>query len=143
MDMRSEKLFWLVYALAQQIPAGYITYDKARAKLARPEVVNLISQHQLIYMIQDYAEGLETTHEPPKTMLLMIGECALLAQLNKVLAVVCSLIVRDPPKQRTETLDFLRRSVAHLVSRAQNVSEIKAGLERLSVRAARVPDADL
>ena len=45
MDMRSDRLFWLIYALGELLQSNKIDITVARSSLARPDIVRRISQH--------------------------------------------------------------------------------------------------
>jgi hypothetical protein len=77
-NVRSDRLFWLVYVLASQLHSRRISYDEALAYLRKPEHKERISPLSLQFMLHDYVESMEQPNQPPIEMLLLIGEAALL-----------------------------------------------------------------
>lgn len=143
MDMRSDKLFWLIFVLAHQVDSGYIAYDAALRKLSRPDVKARISEHQLVYMVHDYAQGLGTVHEPPREMLLLIGECGLLGQFPRVVQIVAMLLAKHPvERRRTECIGFLTRSTEYLRANGKEADEIRDAVSNMRSQDRVVPDDD-
>lgn len=143
MDMRSDRLFWLVYALGQLLESNKIDIATARTSLARPETIQRISQHQLLYMIQDIAEALYSPQEPPVTMMLLIGECALLGRHADPLEVACKILVVSSLRSHAgAATDLIARSIAWLHCEGKETRELSKDLERLKARAHPIPDED-
>lgn len=143
MDMRSDRLFWLVYALGQLLQSDKIDIAAARSSLARPSVVQRISQHQLLYMIQDFAEVLDSPQEPPTTMLLLVGECALLGRNVVSLEIVCKILAQRAQGNHLEEItDLFTRAVEWLRSEGKDTSDLTNQIERRNDRTRRIPDED-
>ncbi len=143
MDMRSDKLFWLVFALSHQLTSNKISYEQVRAKLSRPEVVRRISRHQLFYMVHDYVESLETPQEPPQTVLIVTGECALLGDEPKIVQVVAELLAKHlNQKYQVMLISFLTRAADYLARKKVDVAPIRAALSTLNAKSQGVVDDD-
>jgi hypothetical protein len=78
-NLKSDRLLWLVYALAQQLSTGKLSYRKAQATLSKSQHKDRISQLSLIFMLQDYAESINTANQTPTEYVLLILECAILS----------------------------------------------------------------
>lgn len=143
MNMRSDRLFWLVYALAQLLQSDKIDITAAQSRLARPDTVQRISQHQLLYMIHDFADALDSPQEPPMTMMLLIGECALLGKNAASLKIACKILSRSAERRHhEETVDLVTRAVEWLRKWGEDTSALCEQLERLKGQTHRIPDED-
>lgn len=143
MDMRSDRLFWLVYALTQLLESDKIDIAAARSCLARPDTVQRISRHQLLYMITDFAETLDSPQEPPMTMMLLIGECALIGRNAASLEIACRILSQHAQRRHDEEIaDLVTRAVEWLRSQGEDTSSLAEQLERLEGRIRPIPDED-
>lgn len=143
MDMRSDKLFWLIYALSHQLESCKIRYAQARAKLNRDEVRTRISRHQLAYMLHDFAEGMESPHEPSITMLMLILECALIGDHVDAVQAAAGILARFSLRAHvTDAIDVLSRASARLSTAHRLESRIEECVRRLNAMQARVRDDD-
>jgi hypothetical protein len=141
--MRSDKLFYLVFTLSHQLADGKLSYHQVREKLSRPDVLKRISTHQLLYMVQDYVESMETPRQPPQTLLLLTGECALLGQKKKIVQIVAQLIANMPSvKYVAEHIYFLTRAGDCLDESGLGVGEIRNAVFDLNARTRPVADDD-
>jgi hypothetical protein len=85
-----------VYALAQQLSKGKISYREAAAILSKPEHRDRISQLSLVFMLQDYAESIDTRNQPSTEYVLLILECAILSD-DAASADAASLLLASLP----------------------------------------------
>jgi hypothetical protein len=113
MDMRSDRLFWLVYALAHQLDSSSIAWSQARELLSRPTTAQRISQHQLIYMIHDWAEALDSPQQAPTTLIMLVCECAMISGTVAPLRAAAAIVAKYPVlRHRAATVDLLTRASA-------------------------------
>jgi hypothetical protein len=143
MDMRSDRLFWLVFALDQLLESEKIDLTAARSHLARPDTAQRISQHQLLYMIHDFAQALDSPQEPAMSMMLLIGECALIGGHAAPLKVACKILShRTERLRREEVVDLLTRAIAWLRNQGEDTDDLAEQLQRQQDRTRRIPDED-
>src|SRR5262249_5697121 len=62
-DVKSDRLLWLVYALASQVSGGKLPYADALHILSKPEHRQRISSLSLLFMLKDFGESLGKTSE--------------------------------------------------------------------------------
>lgn len=143
MDMRSDRLFWLIYALASQLDDEFISFGEARSRLARPQTAQRISEHQLLYMVADFGKALGSPHEASWTMIMLVAECAIIAGMPGTLRVTAELLAEDPSATHySHLLDLLERSALFLESRHEDTSALRAALFRLKQRNTTVSEDD-
>lgn len=143
MDMRSDRLLWLVYALTQLLLANKIDIVAARSCLARPDTVHRISQHQLMYMIEDFVNLIDSPQQPSMLMMVLIGECALLGKNVGPLDIACKIVLQAAdPHHREETVDLVTRAVEWLRGRGDDTSALSEQLEHLKSLTRQIPDDD-
>lgn len=143
MDMRSDRLFWLIYVLSGQLDNGMISQAEACSLLARPETAGRISAHQLFYMVSDFGKALGSPQEASWTIIMLIAECALIAGLPGPLRVAAKLFERQPPETHySHMLDLLGRSSAFLEARREDTSAIRATMSKLKQRNTTVSEDD-
>jgi hypothetical protein len=134
MDMRSDRLFWLLFALTQQLDSNLISYAKARDLIARPQTADRISEHQLVYMFYDFADALETPQQASTTLMMLLTECAIIAKLARPLRFAAEFIGKYPVKRPRDALLLLDRAGACLQSLGEDASEVRAAKARLLER---------
>ena len=115
-NLRSDRLFWLIYVLASQLNDRKLTYDQAIAYLRKPQHRQRISPSQLQYMLFDYARSINQPNQPPIEMLLLIGEAALLSDDTKSahasFSVVLTIGTTDNPDHLLQFIDHLQPYLA-------------------------------
>jgi hypothetical protein len=143
MDMRSDRLFWLLFTLTHQLDDNLITYPQARDLIARPQTAQRISEHQLLYMFYDFADAMETPQQASTTVLLLLAECAIIARLPRPLRFAAEFAGKYPVKlHRDALIDLLERAGACLQSLGEDASEVYAAKARLDERNRPVSDDD-
>jgi hypothetical protein len=141
MDMRSDRLFWLVYALAHQLDSGSIDWDQARELLRRPATAQRISEHQLIYMIHDWAEALDSPQQAPTTLLMLVCECAMIGGSSAALRGAATIVAKHLVlRHRAATIDLLTRAGAWLSARGDDAADIKAAAQALEKKGRPIGD---
>jgi hypothetical protein len=133
-NMRSDRLFWLLFALTQQLDSNLITYAKARDLIARPQTTERISEHQLVYMFYDFADALETPQQASTTLMMLLTECAIIAKLARPLRFAAEFVGKYPVKRPRDALLLLDRAGACLQSLGEDASEVRAAKARLVKR---------
>ncbi len=142
-DMRSDRLFWFIFALTHQLDANLISYTKARDLITRPQIVQRISEHQLIYMFYDFADAIETPQQASMTMMMLLAECAIIAKLPKPLRFAAEFVGKYPVKQHCDALlELLDRAEACLQALGEDAAEVRAAKARLVWRNRLVSDYD-
>lgn len=115
-NVRSDRLFWLMYVLASQLQSRRIKYDEALTYLRKPEHKQRISPFSLQFMLVDYAEAMDQPNQPSIEMLLLIGEAARLINDVRSAHAGFSLVVRigtgDNPDHLLRFIDELQPYLA-------------------------------
>jgi len=143
-DIKSDRLLWLVYAAAQQLSGGRLTYAAARDLLAKPEHRERISPLSLRFMLVDYAESIGGTSEAPTEFVMLVNECALMSEnVKAVVASVALLGKISTPADVQALIDLLQRSRTFLLAHQEPVEEADAAIARYQGRFAKsVSDDD-
>lgn len=144
MDMRSDRLFWLIYALSTQFESGAIQWKAAVALLQRPETAQRISEHQLVYMVKDWADAIGSPQQMSVILPMLVAECALIGGFDAPLRIAARIVGRYPMTQhRAETVDLLERAAVHLnASSPEEAAELAAAASSLKTKSGRVGDDD-
>jgi hypothetical protein len=93
-DIKSDRLLWLIYALASQLDDGKISYDEALGYLRKPEHFDRISNLSLVFMLHDYAESLGQATQPSLCYLMLIGEAARLKDIVDAASAAFSIVLK-------------------------------------------------
>lgn len=134
-DIKSDRLLWLLYALGHQLAQGAIGYSPAVSIIRNPQNTNRISPLSLIFMLKDYAESLDTPNQPPIEYLLLILECALISRNVAAVKVTIAILSKSPaPRDSGSFLDLLVRTQEFAKSEKFETAEIEEGLERYRSR---------
>jgi len=144
-NIKSDRLLWLVYALAQQLSSAKVDFRQAIAVLSKPQHKDRISRLSLAFMLNDYAESLNTPTQPPTEYLLLILECAVLSRDAVSAGAASSVLGRLPaPRDPAAFIEVINRARELLVSAGRNPENIDDTLKRYTGRFRRkVADDDL
>lgn len=144
-DIKSDRLFWLVYAAAAQLSDDAITYRDAVALFTKPENRDRISPRTLQFMLFDYVEGIGTPHQPPIEYLLLVVECALLSDQHDAARAALSILAGLPfPRRASISADPFKRAGASLEASGAMTDDDRAVMHRLMARfQGEVTDDDL
>ena len=94
-------------------------------------------------MIRDIADTLDSPQEPPISMMLLIGEAAVLGRHAGPLQVACKILARSSTRGYLDAVtDLIARSVAWLNAAGQDTRELSEDLHRLKDRTKRIADDD-
>jgi hypothetical protein len=134
-DIKSDRLLWLLYALGQQLSVGSIDYARAIAILQKPQHRDRISRLSLIFMLKDFAESLDTPSQAPVEYVLLILECALISRDVSSVAATSAILSKLPaPRDPASFVDVMARAREILASSGRKTSEIDECLERYKGR---------
>jgi hypothetical protein len=130
-DVKSDRLLWLIYALSLSVSAGFISYDKGLRILNKKEHKERISPLSVTFFIKDFIESIETPQQPGTEYLMFIIECALISNNITYATVGLLLLDRlDPPKEIGPWLDLISRLNTYLEKNGQVPSEGKKFIRR-------------
>jgi hypothetical protein len=134
-DVRSDKLFWLIYVLSSQLGSGMLAYDEVLTVLSRPHNRARISSHQLIYMLKDFAEAYGEPNQPSPDMLAIIAIAARPADKPTEASAALSICLKvGGLKNGPESLRILEDVYRYLVSAGAAKREDRARLDQLAGR---------
>lgn len=143
-NVKSDRLLWLCYALASKIKDGGFTFAQACQTLRKDEHRNCISSLSLVFMLRDFAEAIDTQNALGTEYLMMIGECALLSNDSQSLAATFGVLSHYPPiRDGTAWAEFITRCATQLEQANVLRPEDRAFLNKVSARYdAKVNDDD-
>lgn len=119
-NVKSDRLLWLLWSLANCLENSKITYQKALSILAKPEHRERISLLSLLFMYQDYAETIGAENQPSTEYPMLLLECALLSRDTAMAKVGASILARSPaPKDGQAWLDLAQRTYRFLNENGQ------------------------
>jgi hypothetical protein len=135
-NVKSDRLLWLVYALSLKVSSGDLTYDDARATLLKEEHRARISPLSLQFMLQDYAETIGGTNESPIEYVMLVVECGILSANESAVAAGAGILsqMTDLPKDIEALLDMLVRARAFLAQRNRDTANIDDFIGRIRSR---------
>ena len=143
-DLKSDRLLWLLYALGHQLSAGKIDYGRAMAILYKPQHRNRISPLSLWFMLKDFADTIDTASQTPVEYVLLILECAIASHNAPAADATSAVLGRMPaPRDPASFINVMERARELLVAAGRNTTEIDDSLKRYAGRFRReVPDDD-
>jgi|GEM_PF-5850103 len=134
-NIKSDRLLWLLYALASQLASRKISYKKALDILSKPIHRNRISLLSIQFMLKDFAESIGTPNTPHTEYLMLVTECGLkINDANAVSAVTAILPKLQLPVQREALQDLLQRSIVFLKTKNKPIIEAESFLSNLHKR---------
>jgi hypothetical protein len=134
-DVKSDRLLWLLYALAQRISSGSFQYEAAIKILAKPEHSDRISPLSLKFLLYDYADSVGRSSEVSTEYVMLIDECALMTQNVPAAAAATALLAKlPPPTDVPPFVDLMQRAKAFLTANGRDVEDTDAALARLRSR---------
>lgn len=146
MNMLSDKLLWLIYALSIKVLNKSITYQEALEKLNKEENKNRISNSAILYMTKDLTEQIGAYNEVNKEMGMLILESALIIK-DPIAAKTASILVTSDdnlPVNIVSLLDLLNRCRSFLETHNQDTEKIVKYQTKLITRfKTEIDDDDL
>ncbi|MFC6063921.1 hypothetical protein [Streptomyces ochraceiscleroticus] len=141
----SNRLLYLCIALDMKLGDDGFTYETAVAYLRRSQTQALMSDAAVMFMFADYYRNMDEIDEPRTGHVMLLTECALLADANGALLMAKVLLRGLPPPVDTAAwLDVRRRLAARLRSSGSWTAEDESSLARAVGRFTdEVPDDDL
>ena len=142
-NIKSDRLLWLLYALGHQLSSGKIDYRGAVVILNKPEHRGRISQLSLIFMLKDFGESLDTPSQAPVEYVLLILECALISGDVASAVATSAILGRLPaPRDPASFIDVMERARKLLASAGRNTGEVDESLNRYKGRFRRTVGED-
>ncbi|HZO47599.1 MAG TPA: hypothetical protein VFB68_17005 [Xanthobacteraceae bacterium] len=134
-DIKSDRLLWLIYALALQLDAGKLSYDEALGYLCKPEHSERISSLSLVFMLHDYAESIGGATKPSLCYLMLIGEAARLKDFSDAASAAFAVVLRSRDASSGQHLiRYLENQVPYLSKRGKVTAEDSSELARIRSR---------
>lgn len=134
-DIKSDRLLWLIYALALQLRNGQISYTDALDCLRKPAHFDRISNLSLVFMLRDYAESLGESSQPDLDYPMLVGEAARLKNLPGAASAAFAIVVRTREAGSGENiLRYLDNQLPYLASHRPLDAEDSADVERIRKR---------
>jgi hypothetical protein len=119
-DVKSDRLLWLLWALANFLENSKITYQKALSILAKREYKERISPLSLQFMYKDYGDTIGSENQMGSEFPMLILECALLSQNISMVRVGALILSQLPaPSDSKAWLDLAQRTHRFLSERGQ------------------------
>jgi len=135
LNVRSDKLFWLIYVLNGQLSSGKIKYEDIRFRLSRPDVKARISSHQLIYMLSDYSESYAKPNQPSSDMLAIIALAACIGRKPREAAASLGIGLKIGGfRAGADCLRMLEDAYGYLASQGMADQEDRTRLDNLTKR---------
>jgi hypothetical protein len=142
-DLRSDRLLWLIMALSMQLASGLIEYEPARAILAKPEHSRHISPAALQYQTLDYVSAFETPHATNCEYIMLVAECALATGDRDNLAIAWVALMHSPqPRDTRSWADLIERASSALESDGRLDADGAAFAAKVRARFAEVDEDD-
>jgi hypothetical protein len=143
-DVKSDRLLWLCYALALKVSDGFSHREAVRI-LSKPEHRARISKLSLAFMLRDWAEAMGTREFPDTEYLMLIAECALLSDNPGALSASYAILTRfSPAGDAAAWSDLMRRAAEELDRRGRLDEEGRQFLRKMDARFRQeIPDDDL
>lgn len=145
LNIKSDRLLWLLYAMALQLSSEKLEYFRALEILTQPQNTQRISPLSLMFMLYDYADTIGKSNQGPVEYILLIAESALLTNdadsLSGAMAILPKL---DLPGKVEPLKTLLTHSISFLASKAKPTEEAEAYLHKIQSRFDdKIPDNDL
>jgi hypothetical protein len=142
-NLRSDRLLWLVYALGTQVRSGILGYDAARAILAKPEHAARISPAALQYQTVDYVKLIDSPQAGPTECVMLLAEGALATHdLDSLLLAFIAVRHSPQPRDVASWADLIERAAATLRRHGKLDADGEAFAERVAARRAHVSEDD-
>lgn len=142
-DVKSDRLFWLIYVLTTQLNARQIGYDEALAYLKKPNHKQRISSLTLTFMIDEFVELYETPNQPSIELLMLVGEAARLINNVRVAYMAFSIVLRIGTTDNPEyLLGYINNMETYLTEVSLIEGKETSLIERLRTRYAPRIEAD-
>ncbi|MFP5245518.1 MAG: hypothetical protein ACLGH0_02400 [Thermoanaerobaculia bacterium] len=143
-DVKSDRLLWLVYSCALSADSDKISYKKAVEILRKPEHRQRISTLTLMFMLHDYAGTIGEASQPSPLYLMLIAECGMIGDIPPAVTTAIQFLAMMPaPADAAQLRDLVTRAKRWLAERNMQRDEIDAFDQRLRARFDRVSDDDL
>lgn len=144
-NVKSDRLLWLLYALAQKLSEKSLRYETALEIISKPAHRDRISPLSLEFMIYDFAEFLGTANETPTEYVMLIDECALLSQNVPAVEAATGLLGKiNPPTDIKPFLNLMLRARTFLAANGKSIKDVDATITKFQARFGElVEDNDL
>lgn len=96
-DTKSGWLFWLLFALGHMVARGRYSHVDAVRLLSRPDHVGRMSRVTLLFMLQEYGPAINTPHQQPVELVMLLLECAMLAMQLPATKLAFRILTQLPP----------------------------------------------
>lgn len=96
LDMMSSRLLWLCLALDNHVTAGIYRHDEVVGWLRRDTTRRRMTPRAVQFLAADYYRNMDTLPEPRTEYVMIVSECAMLAE-NEVAMVMVAVLLRDLP----------------------------------------------
>src|SRR5262249_46640536 len=93
-DMRSDRLFWFLYSASVLLNNRTLEYRDFLSKLSDPEYRERISRHQLLFMLHDYVDAMETAHAQSSLSLWLLLEAATVPPFPDLVKALLQLLIK-------------------------------------------------
>jgi hypothetical protein len=134
-DLVSSRLLWLCVALDSHVDAGHLDHAAAVQWLLRPRNRERITPRAVLYLLRDYIDNADELDEPRPEYVLLMVECALLAD-DKTCMVVAAILLRNvpPAADSSALLTTWHQLKQRLVAAGSWAAEDQAALDRVAAR---------
>jgi hypothetical protein len=143
-NLRSDRLLWLLVALSMQLASGMLDYASARAIIGKPTHRRHISSAALHYQALDYVSALETPQAANTEYIMLVAECALATGDVANLELAWIALMGSPqPRDTNAWADLIERTSAVLDRHGKLDEQRAAFAAKVRHRLVRVDDDDL
>ena len=143
-DMVSSRLLWLCVALDYHVSSGLLDHAAAVQVLRRPHNRERITRNAVMYLLGDYINSMDELDTPRSEYVLLLAECALLADDKACMGGAAVLLGNIPPVADTSAwLAVYHRLRQRLAAVGAWTAEYQAALDRIAERFdSGIPDDD-
>jgi hypothetical protein len=144
-DTKSGRLFWLLFTLGHMAATGRYAHADATRLLSRSDLVARMTPVTLLFMLEEYKKAINTKHEQPIELVMLLMECALLARDLPAAATAFEILSRlVPALDTTAWVGVMERGLRILQQRGCTHPEHERFMQRLRSRfGPRINDDDL
>lgn len=134
-DVKSDRLLWLIYALGLSLANKKTTYEKALSIINKPKYKQCISPLTLDYIIHDYIEGYHSPQEVCVECWMLLLDCALMIDREPVILAGSVLLSGfTPPLDVTNWLAVLKRCYSWIIRNGKEAPELEQNIRRIESR---------
>jgi hypothetical protein len=134
-DLVSSRLLWLCIALDSHVSSGRLDHAAAARCLQRPNNCERITPKAVLYLLRDYIDSADELEGPQSEYVLLMAECALLAN-DQTCMNVAAVLLRNvaPTADSSAWLMTWRRLRQRLAAVGAWSTEDQAALDRTAAR---------